>query len=302
MGTFVRRLDQAILEKLQREPLFKELEKDIKNGKVFPAIRDNRVDFYHGGGKLFSYASTGFLTHIKYASVISSPKSYVRQGELPSLSPIASFADEGVYSRIKENCALYSGVEAQGVADILRLFGKHVDGKTLSIIPLDIEICFDASSQDSDEPFESDPPRRKQDRIDILFYDIENQSLRFCEAKHYSNGELWSKASTPPRVAGQLSRYNKQIAKCEEHILAQYRNYISLMNQLLGISMPEPLSIDPVVPVFLLVFGFDRDQQNGRLTQLLLSDGSLKEYHCYSIGNVKGIKLENMWKGAKCGK
>lgn len=298
MGEFVRYLDQILIDKLQQEPLFGErLVEDIRSGIVFPAIRNNRLDFYYGGGKLFSYASTGFLTHIKYASVITSPRSYVREGELPSLSPIDSFVS--VYDRIKENCALYSGVEAQGVSDILKSFGRFVSGKAQSMIPLDIEICFDAADAD---PFEVGPPRRRKDRIDILFYDMKKGVLRFCEAKHYSNGEIWSKASIPPRVTGQLCRYKKQIAEREDSILVQYRTYIGLMNQLLGTSMPEPRFIDADVPVFLLVFGFDKDQQEGRLTRLLLADGSLREQYCYTIGNTRSISLDNMWRRTKCWK
>lgn len=299
MGNFIRHLDQVLLDKLQREPLFTDrLAEDIKIGDVFPAVRNNRVDFYYGGGKLFSYAFYGFLTHIKYASVITSPRSYVREGELPNLSPIGSFV--GVYDRIKENCALYAGMEAQGISNILKSFSRFVRGQTQTIIPLDVEICFDAA--DADDPFEAAPPKRTNDRIDMLFYDTEKKLLRFCEAKHYSNGELWSKPSNHPRVTSQLSRYTRQISKRRDSILAQYRGYTCIINQLLGLSIPEPRTIDPEVPVFLLVFGFDRDQQKGRLSRLLLSDGSLREHHCYTIGDAGAISLENMWRRTKCWK
>lgn len=291
MAEFIRRLDQVLIAKLQQDSLFHtKLTEDISSGRVFPAIRNNRVDFYYGGGKLFSYTAAGFVTHIKYASVLTSTKNYVHEGELPSLNPIDSFAN--VYDRIKENCALYSGPEAQGVSEVLRAFGKFVNGKAQSIIPLDIEICFDAADA---EPFEADSSKQRMDRIDILFYDMNTGVLRFCEAKHFSNKEIWSTESTHPRVIGQLCKYRRQIDERKDNILAEYKTYVGLLNQLLGISIPEPKSIDGNIPVFLLVFGFDRDQLNGRLARLLLNDGSLRDQHCYPIGKIKGIALNNMW-------
>ena len=66
---FVRELKEEISTSLQEASLFKKkLLPDIKKGEIFPAIRKGRLDFYHKGGKLFSYDSR-FKTHIKFASV-----------------------------------------------------------------------------------------------------------------------------------------------------------------------------------------------------------------------------------------
>ncbi len=64
-----RRLEKIIEEKLIASSLWSnEIEQDCKNQNVFLAIRDNRFDLYHNGGKLFSYDLSGFKTHLKYAS------------------------------------------------------------------------------------------------------------------------------------------------------------------------------------------------------------------------------------------
>ena len=66
-----RRLDKTIENKLMASSLWTDkIEQDCKNQNVFLAIRDNRVDMYHKGGKLFGYDGSDFKTHIKYASVI----------------------------------------------------------------------------------------------------------------------------------------------------------------------------------------------------------------------------------------
>lgn len=298
MTAFRRQLDPTIIGNIKKASLFSHhLFPDIEKGKVFPAIRNNRIDFYHGGGKLFSYSKEGFVTHIKYASVLSGGKSYVAESEIANLPHITSFSKE--YERIKENCRRYSGVEAQGVSEICRTFGQLLNGKLPLVVPLDIEICFDASDSIASE----EDLDRKTDRIDILFYHTEGEDrvLRFCEAKHYSNSEIWAERGDPPRVAKQLSRYRSQISQRKNEIISAYCDHVDSLNKLLGTSLPRPTDIDEE-PLFLLVFGFDRNQKDGRLKELLIDDGSLQGHYCYSIGNIEAIKLENMWKGIKPGK
>ena len=75
---FDRYLPDKLIGRLQAEPLFKEqLRPDIARSacemragarRVFPAIREDRVDFYYRGGKLFSYDDTGFRTNLKYTA------------------------------------------------------------------------------------------------------------------------------------------------------------------------------------------------------------------------------------------
>lgn len=67
MGKFVRSFDQDMIIKIKETKLFSDLLKpDILNGKVFPAIRNNSIQFYYKGGLLFKYDKDGFQTHYKY--------------------------------------------------------------------------------------------------------------------------------------------------------------------------------------------------------------------------------------------
>ena len=51
-----RKLDRQIIKKLQATDLWnKKLKEDCIKGDVMLAVRDNRVDFYYQGGKLFGY-------------------------------------------------------------------------------------------------------------------------------------------------------------------------------------------------------------------------------------------------------
>jgi len=183
---FKRDLSDITIDRLRRDKLFMQrLKPDIEKGTVFPAIRVGRVDFYHKGGKLFSY-DRRFSTHKKYVSVIKSDNDYVSESDLEQkVEVIRNFLDG--YEQIKENCSLYSGAEAEGVSRIYRKY--PFTNSDSDIVILDIEISFRSKSEE-----------RSQDRIDILLFNKKTQQLRFYEAKHYSNPELWAGEGAKPRV------------------------------------------------------------------------------------------------------
>jgi len=282
---FKRNLDTITIQSLRGNRLFTDkLGPDIEAGAVFPAIRAGRIYFYHKGGKLFSYEKE-FSTHKKYAAVIKSKGDYISELDLEeNVEIIKSFFDG--YERIRENCSLYSGVEAKGVS---RVYHKYpFTNKDSNIVVLDIEISFEADSEE-----------RSQDRVDMLLLNKKTQQLRFCEAKHYSNSELWSMKGTRPKVVSQIERYQEQIERQGSDILREYDKYVEIMNGLFECGLPEPKSIDDKVT--LLVFGFDRDQQKGRMEDLLFDGVSLTGIQHYFIGSIAAVSLDNMWKAVKCG-
>ena len=279
---FKRNFNDGLIEKLVNSDLYREkILGDIKAGDVFPGIRSARIDFYHKGGKLFTFDKDGFKTHIKYASVYKSKEDYISESKIVSLERITSFVDG--YERIKENCSLYAGIESNGVAYI---YGNYSYAASMSeIVVLDIEVSLE--SLDSD---------KNQDRIDILLFDKRKKQLIFCEAKHYSNKEIWSQKGCSPDVVGQVQRYVKQIGAKGDVILREYGNYVTAANKLFALNLPCPASV--AQNVVLMVFGFDKDQLSGRFTELFKANMP-KDLRYYAIGNVAGLKIENVFK--KCG-
>jgi len=272
-----RRLEKIIEDQLKESSLWSnKIEQDCKNQNVFLAIRDNRVDFYHKGGRLFTYDSSGFRTHLKYASVITSNgEDYLTESKMSDYKLISDF--ESNYQRIKENCSNYSGIEALGVSD---LYHKHSYLSGGNVVVLDIEISFESLDK-----------KNNQDRIDILLYNIKSKTLQFVEAKHFSNKEIWSEAT--PKVKSQISRYESQIAKNKKDILFEYAEYTKRLNSIFGKSLPVPTNIEDKVT--LLIFGFDNDQKNGRLKKLITKNPAFSRIQNYSIGNIKQIVTENLW-------
>ncbi len=295
---FSRSCTPSLRESLYRHSLWQRLAEDIKDGEVFPAIRNETIDFYYKGGHLFGFDAHGFSTHRKYSAICKSNdmndrsnRPYLREGDLSQLRPIRDFVDG--YDQIKEYSALYSGIEAVQVADI---YSKHSPANAnLKVCVLDIEAQF----PNLDNP-------KKWDRIDLVLLDKRSNRIVFTEAKDFSNKEIWS--ATRPKVISQVIRYEKVLRHYREQILTAYAHYVDALNDLLGHATGEkfaikaPMDIEKKVP--LLVFGFDEDQRKGRLKKLLGTEGKLRDVqiegasndiYCYAKGDVSsGLKLEQL--------
>ena len=131
-----RRLEKSIVLNLKESTFWRNyVQNGCRNQNVFLAIRDNRIDIYHKGGKLFTFDNSGYKTHIKYASVIESiGKDYLSESELASYKLASDF--ETNYERIKENCSNYSGIEAVGVSEI---YHRHSYFSKSNVVVLDAQ-------------------------------------------------------------------------------------------------------------------------------------------------------------------
>lgn len=279
-GEFKRGFNNGLIINLKKSSLWTNcLKMDCLNGNVFPAVRNDRIDFYHKGGKLFSFVENNFKTHVKYASVIDSNNdnlNYLSEDQLKEQKLISDFV--GGYEGIKANCARFSGKEALGVSEIYHKYSSLSDNE---VIVLDIEISFKSLTNN-----------RKQDRIDILLFNKKTRTLQFVEAKHFLNKELWSNGR--PDVLNQIKRYENQIKDKKEAILNAYLKSISILNDIYEMSITVPAYIDK--SVVLLIFGFDQNQKDGRMDKLILSNENYKGLHVYSIGNIKKINTSNLSK------
>lgn len=270
-----RSINKTLMNSLKSESLWQnKLKADCLKNEVYLALRNEYVDFYYKGGRLFQYDKNGFKTHIKYAAVIDYKDPYLSESELKTCNLASDF--ESSYERIKENCANYSGVEALGVSSILNKSNYLTEN---DIVVLDIEVVFEALCTS-----------KKTDRIDLLLFDKKTQKLHFVEAKDLSNGEI--RSTTQPKVIKQIEKYEKQVFNNYVSILKCYKEYILDLNLFFGLSLPLPLEIDEKVK--LLIFGFDSDQQKGSLQTVVLNKLKGSKIKVKTIGNPKGLKLKTV--------
>lgn len=273
-----RTIKPSILQNLVSSSLWNnKLKQDCHNQQVFFTVRENRIDFYHKGGLLFKFEGNQFKTHVKYAAVIDTDDdsiNYLSENQLSSFQLATDF--ETNYERIKENCSKYSGVEAAGVSEIYR---RHSFNSNNDVMVLDIEVSF-----------QSEDENKKQDRIDVVLYDLRTRTIHFVEAKHFSNKEIFSTGR--PKVINQLNRYKKQISKNEKENIKEYGSLIQTINQTFSKSIPLPVEVDE--KVILLIFGFDIDQKNGRLQNLIMKYPEYRGTKIYAKGDITNINLSSI--------
>jgi len=174
---------------------------------------------------------------------------------------------------MKKLCALYAGIEAQGVSAIYSRFASVLASEERPVVVLDIEASFDADAIDDDGS------ESVQDRMDLVLFDTKTRRILCVEAKHLSNPELRA-AEGPAPVVGQIQRYRQQLQLQNDYILAAYRQSVQILSQVFSVSLPEPEAIVPDVPV--LIFGFDAAQRDQVVNKII---GSLN-----SCG-VRGVRI-----------
>ena len=271
---FTRNLKPQFITNLLNEPLWQDklkLKYDCQKGDVFLAIRNNRVDFYYKGGKIFSYDGKRFLTHVKYARIpLASTKDYIMETDLSLVQSHVSFLD--IYKIIKDNCAHYSENERDGVSNIIQNYSYT---KNNDIVVLDTEIGLDRGN------------------VDILLFNTENSTLQFIEAKRFNNKELWANVKNK-NVVDQINKYEDSILKHKINIIEQYVNHINYLNSIFGLALPVPEAL--LEKVVLLVFDFDQDQLDGSLTKKLKNSPKFQGYKFYGFGNSKKLEIDKLWK------
>ena len=229
--------------------------------------------------------SDGFKTHKKFASVINweTVDDDVSQNDLAKATVINNFLDG--YDVMKNNAQLYAEKEGLGVSSLYHGCSYLSDS---NIVVLDIEIAFSKEK-------EPDKAKRALDKIDILLYNKKERRLRFIEAKLFDNPDLRAKLDLDknPKVIGQIQRYEKQVKKQHDNIIASYQQYIKTLNGLFGISIPPPKKLDKNVG--LLVFDFGMDEKEGLLKKQITKNAKYKDIRIAPIGSLSKKNMQFLW-------
>jgi len=264
--TFKRSISEEMIEAINRAYSSEEMgwvRQYMDDPELFLAIRDKSINFYFRGNSVlqlnFSGGRLNGNIHYKYLlrpflkTEGKKDQPYVsldQQVKLPVINP----KDANASKWIKAASKPYSGVEKEGVYQILRANRNIVD----------VELSFSRETEDGEID------GSKQNRIDFCALRDNGNGLELCfyEAKHFSNKEL--KATGEPKVVAQVSRYNKTISNHKEEIHSAYE---TAFNQILKLGNQHPASeymqralsegFSVSVDVRLVVFGFDNPQKLG---------------------------------------
>ena len=265
---FVRQLDKDKITRLldnntMEGKIYNELLlPDIMEGHVFVGIRDNKVDFYAGGNIFFSYYGSSFKINSKIYG-----KS--KDSKMISVNRVFQEGIKDKYLWIWKQCNEYASENReQEERKILKRYFPAYNRK-VSVIVLDREIRLNSDGS--------------KGKCDWLLYNVETRQLKFVEVKRDSHKCLRRHHDGIFDVISQLNGYSRQYEIYKDNIVMQYRKYVGILNQLLGLSLPVPEELlDTVAGLAIFVqCGVDIDKS-------LIAE--IKPF----IGNTS-VKLTEIW-------
>ena len=247
--------------------------KFVDDKDLFLAIRNNYINVYYRGNNLLKLERQGRgrnriivgKIHYKYllrpnlidTPSLTGPARYISlvngRPNYPENMKDVFRENATNISALKEGAECYAKPEKRGVHDIILA--------NLNI--LDIEIGFGT-------------PRSYVD-FAALRETKQGIEIRFFEAKLFNNGELRTEGCADPKVISQIERYKCLIKKNRQALIDSYRKvccnllciqgiakkYQKYHEVLESVAAGSKLCIDENPR--LVVFGYDRDQENGKV-------------------------------------
>ena len=256
-------------------PVYEQITKDISEGCVFPAVRENEIHLYYEGGRAFRVKPKSVKTHRKY-------NGECRDGEvsLCELTP-------GLYADIKERCRgrhvkrLQNGDCEEGwiVSRLFRRFSywsRYAEREQPKLV--DIEVRF-----------------RGKEKIDLLFLEDDGR-LRFVEVKRQDDPRTrWrydpstQSKRRNPEVLDQIRGYEDVLKDGGKSIVDAYGQVPGILAEALELErFSEPIAVCPRVPLLVC----RRDAKHGRNTWLLGELGTCENDEIGSRLVVDGGSIE----------
>lgn len=263
-------------------------------------IRKNYLNIYYAGNSLINLKyKTGQLegkTHYKF---LLNPfqNLYIQSsdGKLNFNDNVKTVFIEHLndIKAIKKASLYYAGEEKKGIQKILM--------SNPNIIDVEIALADEETKEEIEGMPAVDSKRGTAPRIDFAALQKceKGWELVFFEAKIFANSSLRASEGRKPKVVEQLITYNQLIEKQMAHIKDSYRHICKNLFELEGISQAQRAIVKGVAQgddlivsprPRLVIFGYDRDQEKGKLTKNMQGLRELlKENPVYSRGNPMGF-------------
>lgn len=245
------------------------------------AVRRNSINAYYRGASIFRIGwKPGQVipfTHAKY--LVRPTQTYValERGEFRfDARDVLQKTYLGMET-LNEMCraaSRYAGAEKAGLHPMLAGNADVIDAE-IALTRL--------SSPDDDGEEEIDVSERRQDRIDAAIATLENgvPTIRFYEAKHFTNSALRASGDNLPNVVHQVTDYEKALEAYRAELSAGYvetaralLRFNDMRMQAFGesaarsiapairqIAETEPPPVIDTLP-HLIIYGFDKAQRD----------------------------------------
>ena len=234
----------------------------VKDEDLFFAIRNNYINVYYRGNNLLKLEWQGRgrnrtivgKVHYKYLlqrRVDESAYVKIVDGKPCFQDTKSLFFEKLDVKKLKTAADPYAGPEKTGVYEI---------------------ICANRNILDTEVGFST--PRSYVDFAALIEAE-QGVKIVFFEAKHFTNQELRTSGDADPKVIGQIERYKCLLKKNRHELIDRYHNVCCNLLCIKGLAEKHSkrhkilksvvagtkLCIDEEPR--LVVFGYDRDQENG---------------------------------------
>jgi hypothetical protein len=282
----------------------------LADPELFIALRGSYLDVYWRGQRLFHVTNRSGLkvtTHEKYlldpalASQVPLVNGDFDIERLLKVGFIHHYKDQTTLAKMKSAAGRFSGLEKTGCHKIAVRNPEVID----------VEIAFPGTISLDDGRDDKTAPR-----IDLAAVERDGNDARlvFWEAKHYSNGELRSRAvdgkSAP--VCRQITIYRKYLTDNRKAIEDSYTlvaEALVAISEMVPCGMPprrlsqsikdvgtgkRKLKLGEIPKVGLIIFGFDKGQRDEPVwkehhLQRLKDDPAISDVR--DVGDPKTLRL-----------
>lgn len=261
---FKRGLDQNFVDLLNE--MYNEpggwWRKFVKDEELFLAIRNNYINVYYRGNNLLKLERQGRgrnrtivgKIHYKYLLQprVDEPYVEVVDGKLCFQDTKGLFFESLDIKKLKATADPYAGPEKTGVYEI---------------------ICANRNILDTEVGFST--PRSYVD-FSALIETEQGVKIVFFEAKHFTNKELRANNKKVPKVVDQIEKYARLLQEHHKEVIKSYCQVCCNLRDLRGFAekctkwhkMIEDIANEQKnlcvdTNPRLVVFGYDRDQENG---------------------------------------
>lgn len=247
---FIREFPPLHQKKLTDCSLYPDLVALVRNGELFPAIRERVMDFYCGGHRAFRRGRDVYKSNDYFLSTSEQRKEGEKSRDL-SFEKLPSrrddFQEEITLEMILDRCrkkAEKDNPEALQLAKTFPFFSfAAVRQDKDAPILIDVEARF--------APLEKGQSRINADMVDLVFLLPTTKELLFVEGKRRNDSRIRCKKGIP-EVVNQVARYREQLTIRGSQILNAYSQASDAMEAVFGCTFPKPLKILKQVPILVV--------------------------------------------------
>ncbi len=266
----------------------------ISQGKGFLAFRNGYASFYVEGVPLVYFFSDRdeFKVVPRLLPITRSIEKPRKNASGPVSERIwketvnSSIGFQDVAIEILENVHKDSRPECAQVSKLYKY--SSFGNSDSSFVLIDIEAAFKEKKNNEIESEINNNFKEKDNRVDMVFYDLDSESLFFFEVKRLNDERLFNK-----EIYDQMSGYRKLIKDEEEKIKKEYESTISFFAQLEGSRLKEATISS--IHLALVITEYTSDEEK---TVNLMKKTFNKDFHTVSIGDFKNVTSNTLssWK------